>query len=54
MFAGMGDEIRKEVKLSKDAIRELSALAKVQRLKLKPYMEKVLIDHAEKSKLKKQ
>ena len=43
--------MRKEVHLNKKVIKRLEKLAKTDKRKLKPYMEKVLIEHSEKVKL---
>lgn len=45
----MQEGIRKEVRLLKEIIEDLKLLAKEDRRKLKPYMEKVLEDHSKKA-----
>ena len=39
--------MRKEIHLDKDVVRQLKKLAKADRRLLKPYMEKILIEHSE-------
>jgi hypothetical protein len=41
--------MRKEVNLDAKTIKALEKLAKTDNRKLKPYMEKVLIEHADKN-----
>lgn len=38
--------MRKEINLDKEVIKKLKKLAKADRRLLKPYMEKILIEHA--------
>lgn len=39
-------EVRKNIDLPENVVRKLEKLATKQRTKVKPYMEKVLIDHS--------
>jgi hypothetical protein len=48
---GIGKEFRKEISL-RGMKTDLEKLAKANRMQLKPYIEKVLVDHIEKVKIK--
>lgn len=43
----MSGRVRKNIDLSQQAVKKLQKLADKDRRKLKPYMEKVLEDHAD-------
>ena len=43
----MDNNMRKEIHLDKEVVRRLKELAKTDRRMLKPYMEKVLIEHSD-------
>jgi hypothetical protein len=46
----MNETVRKEIRLPIKTVQDLEKLAAIDQRKLKPYMEKVLRDHAEKPK----